>query len=200
MLASGQLLRAGSLSRSSVCFNITMRHLSSSTDSETAKEVIYQSPFAPVTLRLKRVSIVTAALGLVGMPALVALNSGSVPALGQLAVGGTASLAAVGSTMLLNFCVTPYVHEMTKEGDSDPLFTATTANMLGMLVKTEFKPADVTSMVESGSSRPFVNFFANGKPMYIHGELFDDKLLLKQLLKRPLTKSEIEGRAGDKSN
>lgn len=36
-------------------------------------------------------------------------------------------------------------------------------------------------------------------PMYVHGELLNDKKLLKSLMKRNLTKSEIEGRSDDEN-
>ena len=93
----------------------------------------------------------TAFTGTFGMPALVYLHTGTVPAVGQAAVGGTALLAAVGSTVLLNFCVSPYVHTIKqREGPClpDPLdddgktqkltqkqtqYEAVTANMLGQV-------------------------------------------------------------------
>ena len=115
-----------------------------------------------------------------------------VPLGGQVAVSGTALLAAAGSTVLLNYCVTPYVHEITKEGEN---FTAMTANLFGMRTTTQFNLDQVVTPTDAKLSRPFCNFVANGTPMYIHGELFNDKAILKKLLLRPLTKSEQEGRS-----
>jgi hypothetical protein len=135
----------------------------------------------------------TATIGLFGMPLLVYLNTGEVPLGGQVAVSGTALLAAAGSTVLLNYCVTPYVHSITKSGDS---FSAVTANLFGMRTTTPFMLDQVVTPKDAKLSRPFCNFVANGVPMYIHGELFDDKAILKKLLLRPLTKSEQEGRSG----
>eukprot|EP00520_Triparma_pacifica_P020000 CAMPEP_0118653906 /NCGR_PEP_ID=MMETSP0785-20121206/12082_1 /TAXON_ID=91992 /ORGANISM="Bolidomonas pacifica, Strain CCMP 1866" /LENGTH=124 /DNA_ID=CAMNT_0006546483 /DNA_START=283 /DNA_END=654 /DNA_ORIENTATION=- len=124
------------------------------------------------------------------MPLLVYLNTGEVPIGGQVAVSGTALLAAAGSTVLLNYCVTPYVHKITKTGDD---YTATTANLFGMRTTTDFTLDQVVNPTDAKLSRPFCNFVANGTPMYIHGELFNDKATLKKLLQRPLTKSEQEG-------
>ena len=157
----------------------------------SGKTLVYVGPFAGVTLRLKRVSVATASLGLMGIPALTYLNS-DVPLSGQVAVSGTALLAAVGSTVLLNYCVTPYVHEIVRDGDQ---FTATTVNIFGFRADTTFRIGDVVGAAQSGTSRPFCNFVAAGVPMYIHGELFDDKELLEKFLQRPLTKSELEGRS-----
>ena len=47
------------------------------------------------------------------------------------------------------------------------------------------------------STRPFCNFVAAGIPMYVHGELLNDKKLLKGMVKRELTKEEREGRSDD---
>lgn len=58
-----------------------------------------------------RVSIGTCAISVVGIPALLFIGS-DVPAAGQLAVGGTTLAATVGSTLLLNVCVSPYVLRM----------------------------------------------------------------------------------------
>ena len=71
---------------------------SSSSPIKPASEpiVLYIGPFSGLTLRLKRVSIFTATVGLIGMPLLLYLQTGTVPLIGQLAVTGTAILAAVG--------------------------------------------------------------------------------------------------------
>jgi len=169
------------------------RTFSSAPAPPTIKD-IYEGPFAGTTLRLKRVSVMTATIGLFGMPLLVYLNTGT-PLMGTLAVSGTATLAAVGSTVLLNYCVTPYVHTITTTDDE--MYTATTATMYGTRKQTDFALADVVGTAKAKSSRPFCNFTAKDTPMYIHPEIFNDKNLLKQLLQRPLTKPEMEGRAGD---
>jgi hypothetical protein len=123
--------------------------------------------------------------------------------MGQIAVSGTATLAAVGSTVLLNYCVTPYVHTLTSEtttsetGTATTTYTATTATMYGTRKATSFTSDEVVSVAAAGTSRPFCNFVAAGVPMYVHGELFNDKKLLKRLLQRQLTKQEQEGRAGE---
>eukprot|EP00580_Thalassiosira_gravida_P017206 CAMPEP_0201660614 /NCGR_PEP_ID=MMETSP0494-20130426/3224_1 /ASSEMBLY_ACC=CAM_ASM_000839 /TAXON_ID=420259 /ORGANISM="Thalassiosira gravida, Strain GMp14c1" /LENGTH=302 /DNA_ID=CAMNT_0048138549 /DNA_START=197 /DNA_END=1105 /DNA_ORIENTATION=+ len=75
--------------------------------------LLYEGPFASLTLRLKRISLMSAAIGIVGLPALsLFYGAGSVPATGQLAIIATAGATAVGSTALLGYCFSPYVHTM----------------------------------------------------------------------------------------
>lgn len=73
--------------------------------------IVYEGPFASLALRLKRISITTAAASLVGIPMLMTFGS-NLPASGQLAVGGTAIVAATGSTAALSFCFSPYIHTL----------------------------------------------------------------------------------------
>jgi len=62
-------------------------------------------------LRLKRISIASAVASVVGIPLLITYGS-NIPPSGQLAVGGTAILAACGSTVALTFCFSPYIHTL----------------------------------------------------------------------------------------
>jgi hypothetical protein len=93
---------------------------SSSSSSSSSSVVIYEGPFASLTLRLKRVSLTSAMIGMIGLPALTAFHgvastsSSSVPPSGQMAVVLTAGIAAVGSTALLGYCFSPYVHAMER--------------------------------------------------------------------------------------
>ncbi|CAM9162188.1 unnamed protein product, partial [Phaeothamnion confervicola] len=89
-------------------------------DAATTKEeepqqeavLIYEGSLtAPIKL-LKRVSITSCVISLVGMPAILVLANDSIPLSGQIAVAGTAMLAAVGSTALLHVVTKPYIHMM----------------------------------------------------------------------------------------
>jgi len=187
-------------------------------DPETSKEdgqpptLLYEGPFAQLSLRLKRVSVTTAILGVVGMPILMTLHGGDVPATGQLAVGGTAIMAAAGSTVALSFCFSPYVHKLErvaassgqgekKEGKNDAeqnLVKATTANILGMRVETIFDPA--TDVGKALGSRPFCNFTAKGLPMYVHPEMvYDDELRVQLVGEAELEQQEKAKEAAAKN-
>ena len=60
--------------------------------------------------------------------------------------------------------------------------------MLGLRVSTTFNLSDVQDLQVSKNSRPFANVLVKGVPLYFHGELFNDKELLKQLFKRQLVR------------
>ncbi|GMH67895.1 hypothetical protein TL16_g08522, partial [Triparma laevis f. inornata] len=154
----------------------------------------YIGPFSSLTHRLKRVSLLTATFG-ISLPITSLLTSSTVPAIGQIAVTGTALTTAVGSTLLLNYCVSPYVHKLEKVNEND--YSAVTVNMFAQKMSTTFTLDQIE--LSDSLNRPFCNFIANGMPMYVHGELLNDKKLLKSLMKRNLTKSEIEGRSDDEN-
>ena len=95
---------------------------SSSPDGGQLPLLVYEGPFASLTLKLKRISLTSAAIGLVGLPALSLFGTASsVPASGQLAVVVTAGVAAVGSTALLGYCFSPYVHTLERLPPPPPL-------------------------------------------------------------------------------
>jgi len=155
-------------------------------EERTDDVVLYEAPFAAATLRLKRVSITTAAVSFVGLPSLLLLQYGTIPAAGQLAVSGTAILAAVGSTVLLNWCITPYVHRLERIGGSAEI-VATYVNIFGMRKTVSFDPrTDVIHVDPSGKKmfRPFVNFFVKPDmvPLYVHPSMIEDRLLKIQLV------------------
>ncbi|KAI2496628.1 Assembly [Fragilaria crotonensis] len=165
---------------------------------QQANNVVYEAPFSGLTTRLKAVSLGSAALGAFGIPILIHLYSGDVPAIGQYALGGTTMLAACGSTVGVNFCFAPYVHslemvpvrkcqgknESVDEINCRPaqqqLVKATWRNFLLLRHETVFDPA--VDVSEYKGIRPFCNFVAKGVPLFIHPELLLDDALRKQLL------------------
>lgn len=177
----------------------------SSPTEEDDTSLIYEGPFGPAVFRLKRVSISTCFLGLVGLPIMAFLyGTGDAPT-AKLAVGSTAMLAAAGSTLTLSYCMTPYVHTIEKVtihdkpvssstvtsisgksskldtiGESQLLLKASTCNIFSMQVDTVFDPA--TDVLNESGMRPFTNFVAKGQPMYIHAGLLDDVALQTQLI------------------
>mmetsp|Transcript_45265 Transcript_45265/g.137906 ORF Transcript_45265/g.137906 Transcript_45265/m.137906 type:complete len:244 (-) Transcript_45265:115-846(-) len=162
---------------------------------EDISDLLYEGPFASLSLRLKRVSITSAVVSLIGVPLLVALHGGDVPGVGQLAVGGTAVFAATGSTIALHYCFSPYVHMLERIPAHDPirgsgefdatnggkdLLKATTRSIATMKVETVFDPA--TDVTQPTGNRPFCNFLVRGIPMYIHPEMIYDESLRIQLV------------------
>lgn len=151
--------------------------------SEDNQGVIYEGSFASLTLKLKRVSLTTAFMGLFGVPLIALLkNGGDVPAVGKAAVGGVAVIAATGSTLALSFCFSPYVHTLEvipSSGKGDDLLKATNRNILGLTVETIFDPKIDVQPYEG--NRPFCNFLVQGKPLFVHPELIHDQKLYLQL-------------------
>ena len=185
------------------CGNLySMRSFSSSSDSKDAANelskgdeedqpaLLYEGPFAALTLRLKVISLTSAVIGIVGLPALSLFygSAGSVPATGQVAVIATAGLTAVGSTALLSYCFSPYVHTMerlpaddesNRSGNSVRIITR---DILARRVETIFDPTTDVSPPQSNNSRPFCNFMVNGVEFYVHPELVHDQKLRVQLV------------------
>ena len=154
--------------------------------------LVYEGPFASLTLKLKRISLISACIGIVGLPAISLFGASSVPATGQLAIIATAGLTAVGSTALLGYCFSPYVHTLErlpalKDGEAndhtgDSLIKIITRDILARRVETIFDPTADVSPPPKNNSRPFCNFMVRGLPMYVHPELINDYKLRVQLL------------------
>ena len=171
--------------------------------------LVYEGPFASLTLKLKRISLTSAVIGIVGLPLLSFFyGAGTVPATGQLAVIATAGVTAVGSTALLGYCFSPYVHTLERlpglasdtssddnshDGDdatkggvndrqSQNLVRIITRDILARKVETVFDPKTDVSPPPSSTSRPFCNFMVKGLPMYVHPELIHDYKLRLQLV------------------
>eukprot|EP00581_Thalassiosira_minuscula_P014645 CAMPEP_0183717694 /NCGR_PEP_ID=MMETSP0737-20130205/11231_1 /TAXON_ID=385413 /ORGANISM="Thalassiosira miniscula, Strain CCMP1093" /LENGTH=289 /DNA_ID=CAMNT_0025947171 /DNA_START=152 /DNA_END=1021 /DNA_ORIENTATION=- len=178
--------------------------VSSSDKSVHSQEIqpllVYEGPFASLTLKLKRVSLTSAVIGIVGLPALsLFYGAGSVPATGQLAVIATAGVTAVGSTALLGYCFSPYVHTLEQlsgnfsesDGGNDAddaanlnqnLVRIVTRDILARRVETIFDPTTDVTPPPNNNSRPFCNFMVKGLPMYVHPELVHDHKLRVQLV------------------
>jgi len=173
---------------------------------ENTDDILYEGPFAKLSLRLKRVSISTAVVSLVGIPLIVFLQNNAVPASGQIAVGGTALFAATGSTLALSYCFSPYVHTLKRVPDpsssssssSSFWIQATTCNIIGRRVETVFDPK--TDVSPSTGNRPFCNFEVKGKPMYIHPELLYHEELRRQLVGEVKSDNEEQQKAFDSKN
>lgn len=152
--------------------------------------LVYEGPFASLTLKLKRVSLISACIGLVGLPAISLFGASSVPATGQLAIIATAGVTAIGSTALLGYCFSPYVHTLERlsalkdsnDGDANALVRIITRDILARRIETIFDPTTDVSPPPKNNSRPFCNFVVKGLPMYVHPELIDDYKLRVQLL------------------
>jgi hypothetical protein len=159
---------------------------------------IYNGPYAMLTTRLQAITLLSTTMGAVGLPILLNIYSGDISDLGQYAIAGTPMLAALGSTVTINFCFVPYVHtlemvpvrkchgkiesgeEIACRPAQHQLVKATWRNFLLMKQETVFDPA--VDVSEYKGIRPFCNFLAKGVPLFVHGELLLNDELRKQLL------------------
>ena len=151
------------------------------TSNDNGPVVLYEGPFASLTLKLKRISLTSAVVAIFGLPALSFFYGGDVPAAGQLAVIGTAGITAVGSTVLLGYCFSPYVHTLERVDGNQNLFRIVTRDILARRVESIFDPTTDVSPPQS-NNRPFCNFMVNGLPFYVHPELINDYKLRVQLV------------------
>jgi hypothetical protein len=155
--------------------------------------------------RLKRISITSCLLSVVGLPMLIYLKNGTWPDVKQLGLGGFAFVSATGSTLALHFVFGPYILElyqvprdnthssstssaMNHDTTDTFLYRATTRSILGLKSEILFDPlVDVTRYQ---GARPFANFVVkNNTVLYCHPELLDD--LTRRRLLHPTTESTI---------
>ena len=194
------------------CINTVhfQRRQFSNNDEETKEQpalsqkemLIYESPFAALTLKLKRVSLTSAVIGINGLPILsIFYGAGDVPATGQLAVIATAGATAVGSTILLGYCFSPYVHTMELLNDDingELKVKMVTRDILARQVETIFDPATEVSPPAKNNTRPFCNFMVRGKPFYIHPDLVkDDKVRVQLVAEDQEAVKEIKKKTDD---
>jgi len=186
-------------------FSISKRSLfdSAKVDKKETSEIFYEGPFAPMSLRLKFVSISSAIIGVFGVPTLIYMYSGDIPQAAQYALGGSTMFTACGSTVAVHAFFTPYVHTLehvnirqcrnnngekdieehsiTNTANQEKLVKATWRNLFVIRQETVFDPAKDATPYKNGM-RPFCNFSVNGIPFYVHPELIMDDVLRKHLL------------------
>lgn len=96
-------------------FNSYRRHSTNTSDGEDddnnneEPKLLYRAPMGDLVTRLKRISITSCLVSIVGLPLLVYLKTGTWPDAKQLGMGGFAFISATGSTLALHFVFGPYV-------------------------------------------------------------------------------------------
>ena len=178
---------------------------------EKDETVVYEGPFSSLALRLKRISIASAVASVVGIPLLITYGS-NIPPSGQLAVGGTAILAACGSTVALTFCFSPYIHTLEwipvkrqqqqqqqqctsptsadADADADGDGAEKGQKMLMKATTINFFAMRVETVFDPDTDvnhdpktyRPFCNFMVKDKPLFFHPQLLHDDELRIKLL------------------
>jgi hypothetical protein len=176
-------------------------------DAESAPptpKVIYAAPMGNLVTRLKRVSITSCLVGIIGLPTLIYLKNGGWPDMKQIGVGGFAFFSGAGTTLALHFVFGPYVLELSEipvrkclnegeqEEDGSPpqnereraaqeyLLQATTRSIFGFKRNVVFDP--LTDVTKFAGVRPFANFVVKDEfVLYCHPELLDEDMRRKLL-------------------
>lgn len=107
--------------------------------------------------------------------------------MGQVAIGGTALLSSLGSTVFLQTVTHPYVtslYEIKNDGephdDTKPRkFRALRLDLLGRTVATDFVLSD--AQLVTSSSHPFASVKIKGQYFYFYGKTMEDKTLRSAL-------------------
>jgi hypothetical protein len=147
---------------------------------------MYQGALSKPIKILKKVSVTTCFLTLTVMPALLLTGNPNVPLAGKMAISLVVAAAGVGTTLMLNFFVRSYVHQMYESRDG--VFTAYGLNLFGMHKESTFRTEDIKPLPDSFN--PFITFEANGNGYFIQGGFFKDKKLLRKMVGQPLAEDE----------
>jgi len=79
---------------------------------EQEPRLLYRAPMGGLVSRLKRISITSCLISIIGLPMLIYLKNGTWPDAKQIGMGGFAFVSATGSTMALHFVFGPYVLDL----------------------------------------------------------------------------------------
>lgn len=158
------------------------------TTNEYEPFLVYQAPMGSLITRLKRVSITSCLISVIGLPMMVFLKTGTWPNVKQLGLGSVAFVSAGGSTLALHFVFGPYVmdlyelvgkgkdtssaDEVDREGlggrsnpsesELDPIMMkATIRSIFGVAKDIIFDPS--TDLSPYAGSRPFANFIVTNE-------------------------------------
>lgn len=192
------------------------------TPNKPEKVLLYKAPMGDLVTRLKRISITSCLVSIIGLPALIYLKNGTWPDMKQIGMGGFAFVSATGSTLALHFVFGPYVLELCEipirkchtakdgggGGGGDEEEEQTTkkeqeraaqeylyqATTRSILGwKREIVFDPLTDVTKYAGARPFANFIAKKEfVLYCHPELLDADT--RQKLLNP--KQEDEGVGG----
>lgn len=163
------------LFKSSPLFNLRFRYMSAESDRSAGKwKTVYEGPLSRSVKLVKMLSLTTAAATFVGSPLLIFFgkHAASLP----LKVTLVTLLCSIGggSTLLLHFLSSPYVHKMDFNPE-EKVFAVETLSLFALRKRTEFSVDDITVYMED---RVFSTFEARGVKYFIHKELVEAQQFL----------------------
>ncbi|RKO89832.1 hypothetical protein BDK51DRAFT_25917 [Blyttiomyces helicus] len=118
----------------------------------SSPERLYEGPLASTLVLLKRVSVTTFSLSCFAAPLISLSEMNNMTAV--LVMGGTSLLTSGVSTALIQYCVNPYVTNLTRSPTDPSEITLTTLTLLGNPHRTTLQIADLIPV----SDRPFATW------------------------------------------
>ncbi|EGD80561.1 hypothetical protein PTSG_01153 [Salpingoeca rosetta] len=172
-------------------------HMSSSTATDAPKEqqervLLYEAPIARPVRTLKVVSVTSATLTLLFLPASIFIGNPDMSAMAKVALSTTVCCFAGATTGALHWATKSYVCNITvshedaeklKRGEdcSDISLTAETVSFFGGVKQTTFSAADVTYPTDDPA---FKSFFVGNQSFFVHGEVVGPNSPLRKVLKQ----------------
>lgn len=182
-----------------------------SQDTTDPSTLLYESPLGTVVTRLRAVSMTTGICGCFGLPLVVAIKGGELPATGLLATGLMFCMMSLGSTAAVHYVFHPYVYEIHRipvrlcsftkamevgddEADTEdvPVEEVEPTTIKGpFLYKAVSKSlflGNVSTVFDPSSDlvaykglRPMCNLTAKGVPLYVHPQQVHNQELKEAL-------------------
>jgi hypothetical protein len=176
-----------------------------STNIKQEPQLVYESPLGNVVSKLRTVSLMTAIIGMTGVPCMIALKGG-IPEGGILAAALLFVTGSVGSTAAIHFVFSPYVYrieqipirqcsaekscdqsvddlqggnisESSSTSQKETLLKAWTRSLFLFNSSVVFDPCVDVKLYKG--MRPMCNFVAKGQPLYVHPGTFCKSLHLQ---------------------
>ena len=168
------------------------------------KTLIYHGNYEPKLSLLRRISLFSSVISVIGLPLLITSDFGhnSVPEIGKIAVSVCVMFASVSSTSFLSLISKPYITKMyiinnnngttnssnitnktsNSDNNKDIQFIAERLNIFGNIITTTFTYNDIEFI--KAVVHPFATFRVKGSGFYyVYGSNFKDdkiKALLRQ--------------------
>jgi len=137
--------------------------------------LLYEGKFSTRLQWLRRVSLGSTVVSVVGFPLAFQLGAGgglAMPLVGQLMIAGTAIFTSLSSTIFLQTLTSPYVAKLYSLDQQRQQLLAHRVNLFGNLEPFTFSLSQVEKV--TASVHPFASFRAGNRFFYIHTAAMGD--------------------------
>jgi len=153
------------------------KFLSTNSEENQKKEVVYEGPLQRGVFLLKTFSLVSLATGIIAAPVLIVFGKATIPLMARIALSLTTASFGALTTGLLNYVSTPYIMKLTRERESGE-FSAERVDLFLRRRWSNFRLEDV----EPVYSFPYITFKAKGERYFLHKEFLREPTDLVSLL------------------